>query len=364
MGFLKNIFKAKDEPIYSNQDFWDWFRKHEKAFFTAVKMGNNIEKDFFDKLAPKLKEIKEGFFFVTGMFNESTTELILTADGVVKNIPFIEGLVDAAPVIDGWKFTALKPALPIADVSIQMGGYKFNSGNINFYANEHSRFPDEIDITIVHADLNESNQSTVINGVYIFLDNFLGELNFATTIDNLKVVGKAEVGKELIPVEKLKQFLTWREKEFIEKYEGLRHDTEKDNYSMLEATLKNGHPLLAVINQNLLDWDGKASHPWIVNIEIKYDGKGNNGMPDNNTYSLMSAIEDEIMEELKDIDGYLNVGRQTAEGVREVYLACKDFRKPSKILYTLKQKYSAKINLDYDIYKDKYWQSFDRFINR
>ena len=39
--------------------------------------------------------------------------------------------------------------------------------------------------------------------------------------------------KELIPISKLKDFLTWREKEFIEKYEGTRHNTENDSYALL-----------------------------------------------------------------------------------------------------------------------------------
>jgi hypothetical protein len=48
-------------------------------------------------------------------------------------------------------------------------------------------------------------------------------------------------------------------------------------------------------------------------------------------YKLPDKIQDELMKELKDIDGYLNIGRQTASGEREIYFACTDFRKPSKI---------------------------------
>jgi hypothetical protein len=55
-----------------------------------------------------------------------------------------------------------------------------------------------------------------------------------TTIDNLKIISKEEAQKELIPVEKLKAYLTWRQKEFIEKYEGVRRNTENDNYSILK----------------------------------------------------------------------------------------------------------------------------------
>jgi len=195
-----------------------------------------------------------------------------------------------------------------------------------------------------------------------FLDNFLGELNFATTIDNLKVIGKGQAEKELISIEKLKDFLIWRQKEFIEKYEGTRHNTDNDNYSSFEAKRDDGKALVAIINTGLLAWDSKASHPWILNIEMKYDGENTNGMPDNKTYKLMSVIEDEVSKELKDFEGYLNIGRQTADSLREVYFACKEFRKPSKVLHKIKNKFAGKIDITYEIYKDKYWQSFDRFI--
>ena len=86
-------------------------------------------------------------------------------------------------------------------------------------------------------------------------------------------------------------------------------------------------------------------------------------MPDERIYALMSDIEKEITDELKDFDGYLNIGRQTADNKREIYFACREFRKPSKVLLKIQQKYGESIDLDYDIYKDKYWQSFNRFTN-
>ena len=360
MSFLK-IFKTKDEPIHSYVDFWKWFHKNAKVFFKVVKGQGNIEKDFFDKLSPKLDELKDGFWYVTGMYSDDLAELIITADGSVKNIVFVEELIQAAPVIIGWKFTALKPALDIDDVSIEMAGYKFNDENLNFYANQLSSYPDEIDITIVHYALTEENKSTIRNGIDIFLDNYLGELDSAVTIDNLKVVGPDEVERELIPIEKLKDYLKWRQKEFLEKYEGVRHDTENDECSVLEAQFESGNTLIALINTDLLQWDRKASHPWILSVEIPYDGSNNNGMPEEKTSELLNEIEEKISAELKDFEGYLNIGRQTAKNSREIYFACKDFRKPSKVIHSIQGNYLEKVEISYDIYKDKYWQSFNRF---
>src|SRR5258708_5064365 len=166
MSFLKRIF-SKDEPIKSNQDFWNWFVKNEKTFFMVVKDQNNIEKHFFNKLAPKLNELKEGYFYLTGMLNENTAELILTADGNISNLVFVEELVNAAPQLDHWKFTAHKPSLDIKDVNIEMNGYSFGAGNMFFYSNDLPTQPDEIDVTVVHNDLTEENRSEISNGIYI-----------------------------------------------------------------------------------------------------------------------------------------------------------------------------------------------------
>lgn len=40
------------------------------------------------------------------MYDENTVELIITPDGDLKNIAFAEELVEAAPKLDKWKFTA------------------------------------------------------------------------------------------------------------------------------------------------------------------------------------------------------------------------------------------------------------------
>lgn len=362
MGFLSKIFGKKEDKILSNEDFWNWFSTNQETFYKAVKTRKNIESKFFDLLSPKLDEIKDGLFFLTGMYDDSTAELIFTADGVVKNIVFVEELVSSAPKMINWKFTALKPASDIEQFEINLEDYSFNKENLAFYAIEHSNYPDEVDLVVVYNNYNEDDKPSIINGTYLFLDNYLGELSSVTTIDNLTIIPAEKAEKELIPIEKLKGYLIWREKEFLEKYDYLRYNTADDIYSSLEAQLFNGLPLVAIVNSTLLGWDSKASHPWILKVVLKFDGSKNNGMPDDSTYQELNNFEDEIITELKEIEGYLNIGRQTADGERTIFFACRDFRKPSKHLYDLTKKYSDKLDLSYDIYKDKYWQSLERFI--
>jgi hypothetical protein len=377
VGIFNRIF-SKDKPIKSYQDFWTWFLENERSFFQTVQKGSAIEKDFLKKISPKLYELRDGYYYLAGMLNDGTAELILTAEGTITNMVFVEELVNVSPKIDNWKFTAHKPSLDIENVNIEMAGHSFNRGNLFFYSNDFPEYPDEIDITIVYT-ASDDIDTAITNGVYLFLDNFLGEVDVVTIIDNLIVKSKREVDrefgldgysitvpvrrdakKELVPIEKLKSFLSWRQKEFMEKYVGLRHDTENDHYSSMDAALENGKPLIAVVNSDLIKWDRKASHPWIVNIEMKY-ASSSNGMPDQETFETLNLIEDKIMEQLKDFEGYLNIGRETADGVRNVYFACREFNKPSKVLDQIKRDFANQLEVNFEIYKDKYWRSFERF---
>lgn len=362
MNFLQNIFGKKELPINTFDDFWNWFAENERTFFQVVKNSGDMEKRFFDELSPKLGELNDGIFFLTGMLDSNTVELILTPDGAIEKMGFVEDLVESAPKIAGWKFTALKP--PAGEgFYLQMAGYKFGVENISFFPNEFPEFPDEIDIVIVPEDLKETNEKEITHGTFIFLDNYLGELNFATQIDNLSFATREKCKSELHPVAELKSYLTRRQNEFIEKYQGFRLHTDTDEHALVEGQFADGGVFFAIVNTDALLWDSKASHPWILNIEIGFDGSQNNGMPDSNTFDLLNQIEDEAMLELTDAEGYLNIGRQTSVNLREIYFACHEFRKPADVLRVLKKNYSGELEIKYQIYKDKYWRSFKRFMD-
>lgn len=361
MSFLKKLFQKKEEnnPIKTYQDFWNWFILHQDKFHSIIKSGDSekYSSEFFNVIAPKLDQLKKGIWYLCGMLNDDTADLILTSDGNLANYYVIEELIAQAPSLPNWNFQAHKPSFK--QTGIEMNGYEFGTENMFFYANNHSDYPDEIDITIIHNDFSEENKEQIIQGAYIFLDNFLGEVKTTTVIDFIDFKSKKEAEKELVPIEKLDDFLTWREKEFIEKYEGKRHNTDEDNYVSLTANLKDGSPLFSVMNSDLLAWDATASHPWIIIVKIPYEGEANDGLPEAEDYELLNEIEEEINDQLKDFEGYLNVGRETGGSIREIFFACKDFRKPSKVLDETSKKYHEKFQINYEIKKDKYWQRFN-----
>lgn len=361
MKFLKSIIKTNDPPVRTYAEFWDWFEYNNRKFYRLVKHKGPIRKVFLHPLSEKLNQLKSGFWFLVGMDGDKNAELIITADGVIKNIPFAEDLVAQAPEMGNWKITALKQPTDIKNVCIKLEGLVFDDQKIQFYPNVHKQMPDEIDMTITHQDYSEKTKDIIKSGVFLALDHFLGELNSVTTIDNVNIIHPKDAKKELIPLERLKSYLVWREKEFIEKYEGLRYHEDMNAFAALEAKLHNGLPLLATINTGVLGWENKASHPWIAEVNIYFNTKNESALPNDDTCEQLQKIEDIINSQLKVDEGYINIGRETADSVRTIFFAGIEFRKLSRVLYNIQKNNTDTFKIDYNIYKDKYWQTFNSF---
>lgn len=365
MNFFKKLLGKNTAPP-GNEGFWTWFQEYEKTFYQIVRDRDAVQINdrFLQKIMPKLQAMQNTFYCETGMYSDNMAELIISAQGDVKSFVFAEELVAVAPTLDNWKFTALKPATGVKNMRIKMDGYTFDDGLISFFYDDDPRYPDDINITFVHLDYNTENKDIITHGVFLYLESMLGERDAATLIDQGTVLGVAPPDRETIPMEKLGDFLVWKEKEFVEKYHDTRRDTENDAHAIIEGTDEDGFANIATLDTDLLEWDSKASHPWMMVIEIDYEktnGVGNNGMPNEQHYKTMLRLEEELAQRLPDAAGYLILVRQTYKGKRTVYLACKEFRIASKTTQELLDAYKSELTSSYEIYKDKYWKTMEPF---
>ena len=361
----KAFHNAQEQHAGQYAAFWKWFAEQQTAFYQILKQGDSetINDNFCDPLMDQLSQIREGCYFLAGIDNTDTAELIFTADGEIITIPFVEDLVAAAPEIPGWSFIASKPESDPNYTTIDLQGYTFSLENQYFYAIESPDFPDSIKITIIHNDYSEvpAIANTIIQGVYLFLDNYLGEVRSVTVIDSVTVQSPSKAEKELIPIEKLKSYLEWREKEFIEKYEDARYNERDDNYTSLTAQSQDGNPIMIMVNTGAMEWNHAVSHPWILKVNIKYDGENINGLPSSETNILMDVIEDDLLALLPVKDGHIYLGRETYEGNRYIYWACKDFRHAAKATDFVINHYSDQLEIGQDVYRDIYRLSISAF---
>ncbi|MFU2093040.1 hypothetical protein [Ornithobacterium rhinotracheale] len=347
------------------QAFWDWFRTQEQSFHAIIMEGDNstIEKEVLDPIIEHLKLVDGDLQALLGDAGNNMAELIVTPDGRVTSIVFAEELIAHAPQdLPHWRFIALKPAMKeqIPEMAIKMHGYEFSPANIQFHPVVYEGFPDEVEVIFTHKDMNEDNKGNITQGVFIFLDNYFGEMNMVTRIDFADVCAPNEVEGELIPIQKLDSYLKWRESEFLEKTKDIYYDDSEDSFQALEGNSEQGR-IVAVANQDVLQWEGKSSYPWMLALELSFP----ENLSTDALFNLLNQIEDEIEEEInqvfQDKKEMVFVCRETIPNLRTIFYACKDFRKATKIVDGICQKYQQEIDSSFDIYKDKYWRSVERF---
>ncbi|ENV35165.1 DUF695 domain-containing protein [Acinetobacter gerneri] len=366
MSFFKKLFSNK-ETTQTETDcygaFWIWFEQHQQKFHDIVRENNRekFSEFLFNPLRKELDQVHQGIFYLAGMLDQDTAEIVFTPDGVVPNIVFIEELVAAAPEIAGWKFTALKPEMDINQLYLEMHGYDFNKENLSFYLNDDEAYPDEIDLVMVHDEYQAEMHNPFTEAVYIYLDNYLGEYNAIMHIDHVTVCSKQDAEKELMPIDKLKNILTLKNSE-ISRLNSIQYDhIDSDEYSILEGQTDDDQPLSVMLNSSILEWEHKASHPWMFVMDFTYQGQDYQGMPSEQDYDALEQIDQELYEQLIDKDGYLFLGRETGGNKRTFYYACKDFRKPSKLAAEISSKYKDQFEIETNILKDKYWHTMGKF---
>ncbi|MDR1889204.1 MAG: DUF695 domain-containing protein [Zoogloeaceae bacterium] len=381
----KGFVRQKEELALACREFWLYFRQHAPEFFAVINQNRrdapaDVDEKFFQKIAPLLEKISDGFFFLAGKYDEHTAELILTAEGNLKIFALIETLVAAAPALENWKITALKPPIDIENCCILMGDQRFDKDNISFYLEENPEYPEEINLVVIHADLDEDNRKEITLGCDVFLDNYLGERYFATAIDNLRIEDKAEATHEPLPVDKLQGYLLTQQTRFAanitdtDSMDADAIDPEHYRYSLLEirrndaphdddASAGSEKVIVALVNDTLLNLNAGALYPWIAVLILPYASHNESGMPDEKTQQLFERVEEDLLAELPPDSGCLYIIRETGDSERALYFACRDFREISQTCYYAQQKYAEAFKLDCELYKDRYWRTFQRFTH-
>lgn len=361
MSFLKNIFgKEVKESVVVELDtqytaFWDWFVIYEAEFLEVIKNNDGVVEKFIDVVGPKLKEINPNFNMLTGMGKDGVGELIITPDGALKALPFVDDLVAVAPDLVHWRFISCKPSMK--GIGLDMNGFLLDEETVSFIPIYDKDYPDYIHLRFIVKECTLENESDIGNALYMFLDNYLGEEKTMTMIDYLEVKGEEGIEGEVISVTKLSDYLSYREAEFVEKYDSIIRINEADEYSVLESNGDSGR-LIVVVNTTFLNWDQKMSYPWVVKLSIKYNGK-EEGMPSTNDLSAMDEIEDLLLEtELLN-----SVARETGANERTLFFATKDYRNASREVLKTVSLFTEKFDIDYTIYRDKYWMGLGVYTN-
>ena len=197
--------------------FWDWVQFNEATLRNLKNEKPQIQKLFFFWLDKHLHYYSEGLDCIL-MFPEKKnepTQLIISANGNPDFFSQVIKLIDNAPKLQFWKFTAfIQPSEDIEDMEAGLDKpYVFK--DINLKASELKFIPFEyegtkkIDIIIYLKNLTvHCNNKNLLQVIFIIMQNIIGEKSLYENISFVELAQMPEeVNIELIYLYDLKYYL-------------------------------------------------------------------------------------------------------------------------------------------------------------
>ena len=168
-------------------NFWKWFEKQNHPFLFLQDMGEEEKEQLMDGLLTQLHKYDRNLFFEIGGREENEKmELIITAEGIVKNFPKVELLVAIAPMFKDWTVLAFRQPSG-TDFNLKYQGKEFRPDKIIFIPVCNEDLPDSLGIQVFYPDYTEEEREIFMFGTYIMIDSLIGEKSATLDIEYLEV---------------------------------------------------------------------------------------------------------------------------------------------------------------------------------
>ena len=171
----------------SAKKFWDWFVEHEPELFAFDPAAEAERERIFDQLAAELHEVHRNLTFEFGP-SGPTREFVISAGGIKPAFPAVMALIQAAPKMEKWEFTAFRPRrFPI--MSIEIGGKRIDPGDVQFVLLDNGKIAG---IHLFVPGFREDDVDLKQIG-YLMLDEALGEYDVETRLGLIKMLSPVAV---------------------------------------------------------------------------------------------------------------------------------------------------------------------------
>jgi len=182
------------------EEFWNWFEDTQSSFPTSA----TFDETYGDEITEQLTRIHPDLVYETAIPASGERELVISADGIKEMIPIVNAVVDAAPELQNWKFTAFRPRLnDYTGFELNYAGHTFDPKSIWFWARiEDGHF----DVKLYHPNYNEDDRNLIVSASYILLDMAIGEHDVMTGIRYIDhdLLPKNPEQNELLPFSELR----------------------------------------------------------------------------------------------------------------------------------------------------------------
>lgn len=170
------LFRSKN--ITPEAKFWNWFSKNSKKLLALD--GEEI----IHKISTELRKYDDGLVEMVSYSTTRPRELIISADGNVRNIDAVERLCDAAPEIPDWNIIRFRPRFPDGGQGIKYGEVTIDTDGVQFVA-----YRDEPKIGVkIFAHWRKLEDGTDADGpTLVMLDHTIGEYEVMCGIGFIEV---------------------------------------------------------------------------------------------------------------------------------------------------------------------------------
>ena len=141
------------------------------------------------------------------------------------------------------------------------------------------------------------------------------------------------------------------------KSQGKKTDNPPEKFSVVEAKLENGKPVVGSINMAYKDYEDKSKYPWCLELHIALELKNvtPNGLPTKKESDIANKFEDELFDKISKITTAHYIGHLYNDSFLDIYIYLEEPKKVHEYLQTQVNKKGITRGFAYEINNDPLW---------
>ncbi|SEN24797.1 Family of unknown function [Mucilaginibacter gossypiicola] len=137
-----------------------------------------------------------------------------------------------------------------------------------------------------------------------------------------------------------------------------------ESFSVIEAKLPDGRPVIGSVNTAYKSYGEKKSYPWSLQIQIalKQDSVMKNGLPLESEIDVANKLQDELTNEIGKVVTLHYIGHIYNDSFLDVYAYIDQPEKANEYLQKKTKAPDVKREFSYEIKQDKDWAEVAPFL--
>ncbi|MGN8072677.1 DUF695 domain-containing protein [Mucilaginibacter sp. SG564] len=137
-----------------------------------------------------------------------------------------------------------------------------------------------------------------------------------------------------------------------------------EKFSVVEAKLQNGKPVVGSVNMAYKNYDKKAQYPWCltINIALELKNVSKNGLPIKAESDIANKFEDQLLAEIKKLATAHYIGHLYNDSFLDIYIYLDDPKKAANYLQSQVNKKGITRGFAYKIEQDPHWSTVQHLL--